>query len=86
MHTTYNALGVRLKVTLQVYNGFAQSKAKARVVRKKTYTRASQLGERIFVDTTGPSPKSLIGNQYWIGVLDNYSRYSRRPSNKGQKR
>ena len=74
--TTYNAIGVKLTGTLQVCDVCASSKAKARAVRKKTYTRASQPGERIFVDTTGPFTESLIENLYWIGVVDDYSRYS----------
>ena len=76
MRTTYNALGVKLTGTLQLYDGCTQSKAKARAVRKNTYTRVSQPEERIFVDTTGPFPESLIGNRDWIDVVDDYSRYS----------
>ena len=30
----------------------------------------------VLVDTTGLFRDILIGNQYWIGVVDNYSRYS----------
>ena len=74
--TTYNALGVKLTGTQQVCDGSARSKEKERAVRKKTYTRASHPGERIFVDTTGPFPGSFIGNRYWIGVLDDHIRYS----------
>ena len=70
------SLGVKLTGTLQVCNGCAQSKENTRGVRKKTYTTASQPGERIFVDTTGPFSESLIGNWYWIVVVDNYKRYS----------
>ena len=28
------------------------------------------------MDTTGPFTESLIENLYWIGVVDDYSRYS----------
>ena len=76
LRITYNALGVKLTGTLQVCNGCAQSKAKSRAVRNKTYTRTSQPGERMFVDTTGPFLESLIEGRYWIGVVDEYSRYS----------
>ena len=76
LRITYNALGVKLTGTLQVCDGFARSKAKACVVRKNTYTRSSQMGENIFVDTTGPFPEILIGNWYCIGVVNDYSRYS----------
>ena len=64
LRTTYNAIGVKLTGTIKFCDGCARSKAKSLAVRKNTYTRASQLGERIFVDTTGPLPQSLIGDRY----------------------
>ena len=73
---TYNALKFKLIGTLQVYVVYARSKAKSRAVRKKTYTRAYKSVEIIFVDTTGPYPEIFIGNRYWIGIVDNDSRYS----------
>ena len=75
LRTTYNALSVKLTVSLQVCGGFARYKAKACAVRKKTYAIASNPGEMIFVHTAGPLLESLIGNRYGIGVVDNYSRY-----------
>ena len=75
LRITYNDLGVKLTGTLQACDGCTRPKEKERAVRKKTYTRASHPGERIFVDKTGPFPESLIGNRYWIGVVYNYSRY-----------
>ena len=72
---TYNALGIKLTVTVQVCDGFVQSKAKACKTRKNTYERASNPGKSIFVDTTGPFLEILIGNWYWIGVVDDYSCY-----------
>ena len=47
LRTTYNTLSVKLTGTLQVCDGCACSKAKARVVRKNTYMRASHPGEII---------------------------------------
>ena len=76
LRTTYNALGFKLTGTLKFCDGCARSKAKSRAVRNKTYTRASQPGESIVVDTTDPFPDSLIGNRYCIDIVDNYSRYS----------
>ena len=75
LRTIYNVIGLKLTGTLKVCDGCACSKAKTRAVRKKSYTRLSQPGERIFVDTTGPFPDILIGNQYWIDVVDNCSHY-----------
>ena len=46
------------------------------MIRRKTYTRASHPVERIFLYTTGPIPETLVGNQYWIVEVDNYTRYS----------
>ena len=76
MCTTYNDLSVKITGTLQVCNGCALSKAKSCVMSKKTYKRASHPGERIFVETTSAFPKSLIGNRYWICILDDCSHYS----------
>ena len=75
-YITYNALSVNLTVTIQACGGYARSKEKACAVREKTYKRLSQPGESIFVDMTGPFLESLIGNQYWIGIVDDCSRYS----------
>ena len=71
----YYPLRVKLTGTLQVCGGCARSKAKACTVRKKTYTRASQIGESSLVNTTGPFPESLIGKQYCIGIVEGYSHY-----------
>ena len=43
LRITYSDLGVKLTSTLQVCDGCASSKSKARVVIKETYTRASHL-------------------------------------------
>ena len=64
LRITYNALGVKLIVTLQVCNGCAQSKAKARAVSKKTYMRASQPGESVFGHKW-----SISGEFDWESVL-----------------
>ena len=51
-------------------------KTRSHAVRNKKYTIVSQPGETIFVDMTGPFLNILIGDWYWISVVDNYSRYS----------
>ena len=73
---TYNDLGVKFTCTLQVCDLCARSKAKARYIRNKTYTRLLNPGERIFVNTTGTFLESLIGHWYWIGAVDYYSNYA----------
>ena len=42
----------------------------------KKYTRATKPGERVFVDTAGTFPESIIGNSNWIGVEEDYNHYS----------
>ena len=54
--------------------GCAESKAKRRPVRKVTQTRATEKGERIYVDTSGPYANSLGGHKYWFKIIDDYSR------------
>ena len=76
LRITYNALGTKLTGTLQICDGYKRSNAKVRAFRKKNYMRVSKPGERVFVDTTGPFPESLIRNRYCISVVDNYSHYS----------
>ena len=61
--------------TLEVCYGCARSKSKECAVRKNKYTRATKPGEMIYVDMIGPFPEILIGNRYWIGVVDDYIRY-----------
>ena len=41
---------------------------------KMTNTRATTVGERLFIDTSGPYPRSIGGNKYWFKVVDNYLR------------
>ena len=76
MRLTYDALGVNLIGTLEVCDGCKILKAKGSTFRKKTYTQATNLGERVFVDTTGPFPEIIIGGRYWIGVVYYYIGYS----------
>ena len=61
---------------LEVCYGYAGSKTKAHSDRKKTYTRASNPEEGNFVETIAPFPESLVGDWYWIGIVDNYNHYS----------
>ena len=54
LRLTYDALSVKFKGKIKFCDGYGISKSKSQAVIKKTYTRASNLGKRIFVDTTGP--------------------------------
>ena len=76
MSITYDALGFKLAGVLEFCDRCARSKAKMSSVRKKTYTQATNLGESIFVETTGTFLESLMGDCYWIGIVSDYSQYS----------
>ena len=76
LHLAYGTLGVKLTGMLQVFDDFSISKAKACSVINNLYKRASNPVKRVFLYTTGPFPGSLIGNRCWIGVVDDYRRYS----------
>ena len=76
LRLTYDDLGVKLAVTLDVCDCCARSKAKARALIKKTYAQAIPLVEGISVGTNGAFPKSLTGICYYICVVDDYRNYS----------
>lgn len=51
-----------------------EAKAKRKAVRKMTETRATKPCAPIFVNTSGPYPRSLNGNKYWFKIKDDYTR------------
>ena len=75
LRLTHDDLGVNMKGTLEVCDGFTIPKAKSHASRNKTYKRATKTVEVILVDTTSPFTESLIGNRYWIGIVNYYSCY-----------
>ncbi len=48
-------------------------KAKAKSVPKMAMSKATQPGERLCTDISGPYKKSILGNDYWILVVDDYT-------------
>jgi len=54
--------------------GCAYAKSKQKNVPNNTTKRATQRGERLFVDLSGPFTKSLKGNKYWMLVVDDFTR------------
>ena len=53
--------------------GCALAKAKAKSFPKVTMSKApTQPGERLCTDISGPCKKSILGNDYWILVVDDY--------------
>ena len=67
-------LGIKLTGTFQPCPGCMYAKAKQKKVNKLTKERATKSGERLFFDTSGPYPRSLGGNLYWLKIVDDYSR------------
>ena len=51
-------------------------KAKAKKLGKFAKLVATKAGERIHIDTSGPFPKTLGGNIYWVKIKDQFSKYS----------
>ena len=43
-------------------------------MRKQTTIRATEAGERIFVDTARPYKKAINGICYWVEVVNNFTR------------
>ena len=76
LRITFNALGVKLTGKLKACDGCCRANAKAKAVRKVTNTIAEKIGERLFVDTSGPYPETSAGNKYWICVVDDKTRKS----------
>ena len=70
---TFKALKRELTGTLRSCDGCSKVKAKAKAVSKVSTVQAKLPGERIFVDTSGPYKKSIVGSNYWILVIDQFS-------------
>ena len=71
---TCKNLNIKLTGTFHPCPGCMYAKAKQRNVNKFTKLRATLPGERLFVDTSGPYPRSMGGNTYWLKIVDDYSR------------
>jgi Reverse transcriptase (RNA-dependent DNA polymerase)/Zinc knuckle len=72
---TVEGFGWQLSETTMLPCGAcALAKARAKAVPKTTLTRATQPGERLFVDFSGPYSPSLNGSTMWLMVVDDFSR------------
>ena len=60
---------------LAACDGCLRSMAKSKGVSKTTDTKATAPKERLFIDTSGPYPESIIGSKYWFALVDDFSRY-----------
>jgi len=69
-----NHLGIGVAGKLKPCEACAIHKAKQKPVKKATSTRAEKVGERIFMDISGPFSPSIGGSIYWVLVVDDFSR------------
>jgi len=71
---TMNHLGIGVAGKLKPCEACAIHKAKQKPVKKATSIRAEKVGERIFMDISGPFNPSMGGSTYWVLVVDDFSR------------
>ena len=74
LQNTCKNLGIKLTGNFQSCPGCMYAKAKQKKVNKLSKVRATESGERLFIDTSGPYPRSLGGNTYWLKIVDDFSR------------
>ena len=72
-----NKMAQRLEINLQgklpKCAGCALVKSRAARTVKTSNRKATEKGERLFIDTTGPYPKSRGGMKYWMCCVDDFS-------------
>ena len=73
LRATMKSLGIKMTGVMYTCEGCALAKAKAKSVPKITMSKATQPGERLCTDISGPYKKSILGNDYWILVVDDYT-------------
>ena len=76
LRITFKSMGIRLTGVVKPCDGCCRANAKAKSVRKVTNTVAKNIGERLFVDTSGLFPESASGNRYWVCIVDDKTRKS----------
>ena len=74
LRRTCRDLYIKLTGNWKPCPGCMYAKAKQKNVKKFTNERAISPGERLFINTRGPNPRSMGGNIYWMKVFDDYSR------------
>ena len=67
---------MKLTGELRPCDGCMKAKARAKNVKKVSTTEATQPGERLYLDTTGPFKPTLGGNLYDVKLVDQFSRKS----------
>lgn len=70
LRDTYADAGVTLTGTLKACDGCLRAKAKRKAILKVSATTATEPGERICVDISGPYSPSIRGSIYWGNMVD----------------
>ena len=74
LQQTCKERNIKLTGQLKPCQGCLYAKSKRKRIMKTSNVRANRAGERLFIDTSGPYPRSIGGNKYWFKVVDDYSR------------
>ena len=75
LRKSYKEIGVELVGELKTCDSCNIMKAKAKSVSKSTEKKATEVGERVSIDTSGPFEISNGGSRYWFEAVDDFSRY-----------
>ncbi len=70
-----HAEGVSLKGNFNPCEDCALGKARQNNVSKKAVPRSTNKGERLFIDISSPSTKSMGGKQHWLLIVDDCTDY-----------
>ena len=73
LRATLKSLSMNATGTIKICEGCVLAKAKAKGVPKVTLNKAIQPAERLYTDISGPYKKSIVGSNYWILVVDEFS-------------
>ena len=76
LRKTASLMKITLTGKLKSCDGCMKEKAKQKATAKETKHKAIKAGERIYMDTSGPYPKSINGNKYWLKFCDQFTGYS----------
>ncbi len=72
---TAHAEGILLKGNFSPCEDCALGKARQANVSKKAVPRSTNKGERLFIDISSPSTKSMGGKQHWLLIVDDCTDY-----------
>ena len=73
LRATLKSIDVHPTGNLRACEGCAKAKARAKAICKTSHIKATEPGERLFTDISGPYKKSIIGSNYWCLVVDQFS-------------